>query len=81
MSNTKEGGQTLRETMIARYGSEEKWKEWMRTIAKEGGKNGHTGGFYNNSELAARTGRISRKRAFNAEASDGVISLTKDTIC
>lgn len=66
MPNTPQGGKTLRETMIARFGSEEVWKEYLRNIGRKGGHNGDTGGFASSKELARaagqRGGQISRKR-------------------
>lgn len=65
MGNTKSGGSKLRQTMIAKHGSEEAWREWMRQNAAKGGRNGTTGGFAANRELASiagrKGGRISRK--------------------
>lgn len=46
MAQTKAGGRKLRQTMIARFGSEEAWKEYMRNNGREGGKLGKTGGFH-----------------------------------
>ncbi len=71
MGNTKAGGQTLRETMIAKHGSEKAWKEHMRRIATKGGSNGNKArgsvkGFaaMSREEVAragSRGGRISRR--------------------
>lgn len=38
ISNNKAGGQKHRENMIAKYGSEEAYREFMRNIAKKGGE-------------------------------------------
>lgn len=46
-----------RETMIAKFGSNEARKEYYRQIGKKGGKNGHTGGFAANPELARLAGK------------------------
>jgi len=46
MPNTTQGGLKVKETMIAKYGSEEAWKDFMRSIAATGGKKGKTGGFW-----------------------------------
>jgi general stress protein YciG len=66
MAGNKQAGITLRNTMIARYGSVEAWRDHMRTIGAKGGSLGHTGGFAANYELAriagAKGGRISRRR-------------------
>lgn len=40
MANTAAGGIKLRETMINKYGSYEKYLEHMRANASKGGKNG-----------------------------------------
>ena len=60
MSGTKEGGQKGAKTKIERYG-----KDFYKNIGKKGGKNGHTGGFYANRDLAriagAKGGKISRR--------------------
>lgn len=60
MSGTKVGGLKARETNIKLYG-----KDFYRRIGSVGGKNGHTGGFAANPELArivgAKGGRISRR--------------------
>lgn len=52
MAGTKEGAQKARKTLYERYG-----KDWYKTIGQKGGKNGHTGGFYANPELAKAAGR------------------------
>ena len=52
MSGTKEGGRKAAITNLKRHG-----KEFYANIGREGGKKGHTGGFYNNPERAAEAGR------------------------
>lgn len=71
--NTAAGGRNMRQTMIARHGSEEKWREHMRKMGSEGGKkrtdlaklNGELLGFAADPALASYAGRkggkISRK--------------------
>lgn len=53
-------------TMIAKHGSREAVREYMQEMGALGGRNGHTGGFAANPELAriagAKGGRISRRR-------------------
>lgn len=70
MSGTPEGGQTLRQTMIEKHGSEEAWRQHMAGLGRKGGANGHTGGFHNNPELAriagAKGGRIGRRKSKKA---------------
>lgn len=60
MAGTKAGAARAVATIRKRHG-----KDFYAKIGKEGGKNGHTGGFAANRELAreagARGGRISRR--------------------
>jgi len=60
MAGTKAGGLKARETNMAKHGS-----DFYARIGAKGGKNGHTGGFAANPELAKRAGakggRISRR--------------------
>lgn len=71
--NTPEGGHTLKRTMIEKFGSEQAWKEHMRTIASKGGKRGFTGGYWHAKyvqgdvnfirECGSKGGRKSKRRA------------------
>ena len=60
MAGTKAGGLKARETNMAKHGS-----DFYARIGAKGGRNGHTGGFAANPELARRAGakggRISRR--------------------
>jgi hypothetical protein len=60
MAGTKAGGKAAAATNKAKYGA-----DFYSKIGAQGGKKGHTGGFYANRELAriagARGGRISRR--------------------
>ena len=60
MAGTKEGGRKAAQTNMLRHG-----KNFYREIGSMGGKNGHTGGFASNPELAkiagAKGGRMSRR--------------------
>ncbi|HET8991813.1 MAG TPA: hypothetical protein VFN31_02145 [Candidatus Saccharimonadales bacterium] len=60
MAGTKAGGKAAAETNKKKYGS-----DFYAKIGAQGGKKGHTGGFYVNRDLAraagARGGRISRR--------------------
>jgi uncharacterized protein len=72
MANTKAGGKTVRETMIKKYGSEEAYKEHMRSIGSKGGKLGVNGGFAAATpeqvrKWGAKGGRISRRRKQNTD--------------
>ena len=61
MAGTKNGGRKAASTNRTRYG-----RDFYAKIGAKGGKNGHTGGFAANRELAriagAKGGRISRRR-------------------
>ena len=61
MSGTKAGGIKAYRTNIERQG-----KDFYKIIGAKGGRNGHTGGFASNPELARRAGaiggRISKRR-------------------
>lgn len=52
MAGTKEGGKRASETNKKLYG-----EDFYRQIGARGGKNGKTGGFYANRELAREAGR------------------------
>lgn len=60
MAGTKAGGKKAAATNKAKYGS-----DFYARIGGDGGRKGHTGGFYANRELAriagARGGSISRR--------------------
>ena len=60
MSGTIEGGRKASKTNIERHG-----EDFYKRIGAKGGRNGHTGGFAANRELAriagAKGGRISRR--------------------
>lgn len=69
MAGTKAGGQKAAATNLERHG-----KDFYREIGAKGGRNGHTGGFASNPELAkiagARGGRISKRKAGGKTRSD-----------
>jgi general stress protein YciG len=52
MAGTKEGGRKAAATNKAKYGS-----DFYARIGGDGGRKGHTGGFYANRELARAAGR------------------------
>lgn len=52
MAGTKAGGEKARNTNYKRHG-----KDFYRNIGRIGGKNGHTGGFAANPQLAKEAGR------------------------
>lgn len=53
MAGTKAGGLKTAATNKAKYGD-----DYYAIIGRQGGKNGHTGGFASNRELASRVGAI-----------------------
>jgi len=53
MAGTKQGGQKAAATNKAKYG-----RDFYARIGQMGGKQGHTGGFFANRELAREAGRI-----------------------
>lgn len=69
MAGTKAGAKKAAATNIERHG-----KNFYREIGAKGGRNGHTGGFASNPELAkiagAKGGRISKRRAGGKTRSD-----------
>ena len=52
MAGTKAGGQKAKKTNMELYG-----KDFYARIGAIGGRNGHTGGFASNPELAREAGR------------------------
>lgn len=71
MSGTKAGGQKAAATNKAKYG-----KEFYANIGRKGGRNGHTGGFAANPELAKIAGAKGGKKSKRGPA----IRLTADKI-
>ena len=65
MSGNRTGGLKARDKIKKTFG-----EDFYKKIGAIGGKNGHTGGFYADRELARRAGaiggRISRRRPQNA---------------
>jgi len=59
MVMTKQGGENLRRSQIAKYGSEEAWKAHMRELGKVGGASpaSKPKGFAANKELARIAGK------------------------
>lgn len=53
MAGTKEGGIKTRNTNYEKHG-----KDFYKRIGAIGGRNGHSGGFAANRELASRAGKI-----------------------
>lgn len=58
MAGTLQGGLKAAKTNKEKYG-----ENFYATIGAKGGRNGHTGGFYNNSELARKAGAIGGRKS------------------
>jgi general stress protein YciG len=58
MAGTKEGARKAYLATIERHGA-----DFYSRIGRKGGKNGHTGGFYANRELARRAGAIGGRKS------------------
>lgn len=58
MAGTKLGGKKAAATNMNKYGS-----DFYSEIGRKGGRNGHTGGFAANPELASIAGRIGGRRS------------------
>lgn len=68
MAGTKTGGKNAAATNKLRYGS-----DFYSKIGAKGGKNGTTGGFYANRELARRAGKLGGRLPKRGEA--GLVTL------
>lgn len=58
MAGTKEGGKKAAKTNMQKHGS-----DFYAEIGRKGGKNGHTGGFAANHDLARIAGRKGGKKS------------------
>lgn len=63
MSGTKAGGKKAAETNKAKYGP-----DFYAQIGRKGGRNGHTGGFAANPELAKIAGAIGGRKSKRGKA-------------
>lgn len=63
MAGTKEGGRKAAQTNKEKYGN-----DFYATMGAKGGRNGHTGGFANNHELAVKAGRKGGRRSKRSES-------------
>lgn len=58
-----------KETMLKKFdGDQEALTEYMKALGAEGGRNGNTGGFAANPELAVLAGRIGGKKSRRRKA-------------
>ena len=67
MSGTKSGGRKAAKTNIRLHG-----KDFYKRIGQIGGRNGHTGGFAANPELARIAGRKGGKKSRRGPAKDDI---------
>ena len=73
MAGTKAGGQKAANTNKAKYG-----KDFYAEIGRKGGRNGHTGGFAANPELAKIAGTKGGKRSKRGPAKNTRTPHIKD---
>lgn len=66
MPGTREGGAKAAETNKKKYGS-----DFYAEIGRKGGRNGHTGGFAANPELARIAGAIGGRKSKRGPAKRG----------
>lgn len=75
MPGTKAGGRKAAETNRKKYG-----REFYAEIGRKGGRNGHTGGFAANPELARRVGKIGGKISKRGPAKNKTIECEDPSI-
>lgn len=82
MAGTKAGGKKAAATNKARHGD-----DFFKRIGRKGGKNGHTGGFAANHELAriagAKGGKISKRgpaKKKSAPKKESILKRIKNVI-
>ena len=73
MTGTKAGGLKTVKTIKERHG-----EDFYRIIGAKGGRNGHTGGFASNHELAVRAGKIGGSKSRRTGVKNGDGKKTKD---
>lgn len=66
MSGTKAGGRKAAATNKLRHGD-----DFYKNIGAKGGRNGHTGGFYANRELASIAGKIGGRISRRTDVKNG----------
>lgn len=76
MAGSSEGGKKAMETNKKRYGA-----DFPARIGAKGGRNGHTGGFWADRELArtagAKGGRISRRKKWTVNSTRDELGLNE----
>lgn len=73
MSGTKIGGRKAAKTNIKLHG-----KDFYKRIGQIGGRNGHTGGFAANPELARIAGRKGGKKSRRSPAKDDIDKIEEE---
>ena len=73
MSGTKIGGLKASKTNIKLHG-----KDFYKRIGQIGGRNGHTGGFAANPELARIAGRKGGKKSRRGPAKDDIDKIEEE---
>lgn len=73
MSGTKSGGRKAAKTNIKLHG-----KDFYKRIGQIGGRNGHTGGFAANPELARIAGRKGGKKSRRGPAKDDIDKIEEE---
>lgn len=68
MSGTREGGKKAAETNRKLHG-----RDYYKDIGSFGGKNGHTGGFYQNREAARKWGAVGGRISRRGPTKKGVV--------
>lgn len=73
MPGTKSGGRKAAKTNIKLHG-----KDFYKRIGQIGGRNGHTGGFAANPELARIAGRKGGKKSRRGPAKDDIDKIEEE---
>lgn len=73
MSGTRSGGKKAAKTNIKLHG-----KDFYKRIGQIGGRNGHTGGFAANPELARIAGRKGGKKSRRGLAKDDIDKIEEE---
>ena len=73
MPGTKSGGRKAAKTNIRLHG-----KDFYKRIGQIGGRNGHTGGFAANPELARIAGRKGGKKSRRGPAKDDIDKIEEE---
>lgn len=75
MSGTKAGGIKARNTNLKKHG-----EDFYKRIGTKGGRNGHTGGFASNPELARTVGAIGGRKSKRGSAKHNILDQHTERI-